>query len=306
MGRGAVRLPGAEGIDVSTFANWLEGARPRTWPAAVSPVLAGSGVAWYLDRFDLPIALLCLLVAFALQVGVNFANDYSDGIRGTDAERVGPMRLVGSGAAEPGTVKLAAFACFGVAALAGLVIVALSGHWWLLAVGAACILAAWYYTGGKRPYGYAGLGELFVFIFFGLVAVLGTVYVMADAVPVTAIWVACAIGLLACAILVANNLRDIRGDTRSGKRTLATRLGDGGTRWFYIALVFAAALAVVGAALASAQQVLIGLIFVPILLPAIRRVRTGATGRDLIAVLKATGIAELACAVGLFIGYFIA
>lgn len=296
-----------EGINVSTFANWLEGARPRTWPAAVSPVLAASGVAWFYDAFNLQIALLCLLVAFALQVGVNFANDYSDGIRGTDAERVGPMRLVGSGAAAPGTVKLAAFACFGIAALAGLVIVALSGHWWLLIVGAACILAAWFYTGGKRPYGYAGLGEVFVFIFFGLVAVLGTVYVMADRIPWAAVWVACAIGVLACAILVANNLRDIQGDTKAGKKTLATRLGDGGTRWFYIALLFAAVIAVILAGTTSSMRAAMpGLLFVVVLLPAMRRVREGATGKDLIAVLKATGIAELVCAAGLFVGYLVA
>lgn len=289
---------------MSTFANWLEGARPRTWPAAVSPVLAAAGVAWHYDGFDLRVALLCLLVAFALQVGVNFANDYSDGIRGTDAQRVGPMRLVGSGAVEPGIVRAAAFACFGVAALAGLAIVAQTGHWWLIAVGAACIFAAWYYTGGKRPYGYAGLGEVFVFIFFGLVAVLGTVYVQLGRVPVPGIWVACAIGFLACAILVANNLRDLSGDRTAGKRTLATRLGDGGTRAFYLGLLFAAALSVVGAALTSAQPVLLGLLFVPVLLPAMRRVRLGATGKDLIAVLKATGIAELLCAIGLFAGFF--
>lgn len=293
-------------MSTSTIANWVEGARPRTLPAAISPVLAASGVALFLDGFHLDRALLCLVIALALQIGVNFANDYSDGIRGTDKARVGPMRLVGSGAAQPATVKLAAFACFGIAALAGLVVVAQSGQWWLIAVGAASILAAWYYTGGRHPYGYNGLGEVFVFIFFGLVAVLGSVYVMAGRVTWTALLVACAIGFLACAILVANNLRDLQGDLASGKRTLATRLGDGGTRWLYLGLVHAAAIAVVGAALTSADTVLLGLIFVPILFPAMRRVRAGATGRDLIAVLKATGIGELICAAGLFAGFLIA
>lgn len=290
---------------MSAVADWVEGARPRTWPAALSPVLAGSGVAWHFAGFHLGKALLCLVVAFALQVGVNFANDYSDGIRGTDAERVGPMRLVGSGAARPRTVKAAAFACFGVAGLAGLILVIWSGHWWLLAVGVASVLAAWYYTGGSKPYGYLGLGEVFVFIFFGLVAVGGTVYVMGDLVPVATIWVACAIGFLACAILVANNLRDLTGDRESGKRTLATRLGDEGTRRLYCGLVVATALAVVGAAMTSTPWALLGLAYLVVLIPAIRMVLTGATGRDLIRVLKATGIAELVCAVGLFVGLLI-
>ena len=184
----------------------------RTLPAAVSPVLAGSGIAAFYDAFAALLALLCLGVALALQVGVNYANDYSDGVRGTDADRVGPMRLVGSGAASPATVKAAAFAGFAVAAMAGLAIVLLTQLWWLLAVGAAAIAAAWFYTGGRRPYGYHGWGEVFVFVFFGLVAVGGTVLVqLGYTTPAT--WAAAvAIGTLACAILVANNLRDLRGD----------------------------------------------------------------------------------------------
>ena len=207
-----------------TPSQWLAGARPRTLPAALSPVIAASGLAFFAGGFSLPIAALALLVSVALQVGVNYANDYSDGVRGTDAVRVGPLRLVGSGLAEPAAVKRAAFISFGVAAIAGLIVVIMTGHWWLLAVGAACVLAAWYYTGGKRPYGYLGLGELFVFVFFGLVAVCGTVYVQTGQLSLATLLTAVGIGSLACAILVANNLRDIHGDTTAGKHTLATRL----------------------------------------------------------------------------------
>ena len=233
---------------MASVSAWLEGARPRTLPAAVAPVLAGSGLAWFEGGFDAGLAGLCLLVSLALQVGVNYANDYSDGIRGTDAARVGPMRLVGSGAATPAAVKAAAFAAFGVAALAGLAIVALTGLFWLLAIGAAAILAAWFYTGGSNPYGYLGLGEVFVFVFFGLVAVGGTTFVQLGRLTVATGWLAVAIGCLACAILVANNLRDRAGDEAVGKRTLATRLGERGTRRFFVALVLAAASGVVGTA----------------------------------------------------------
>ena len=285
------------------FADWVAGARPRTLPAALSPVLAGSGVAWFAGAFHLGMALLALLVAVALQIGVNYANDYSDGIRGTDADRVGPMRLVGSGAAAPAAVKRAAFGCFAVAAVAGLALCIWSGQYWLVLVGAAAVLAAWYYTGGRNPYGYRGLGEVFVFVFFGLVAVCGTALVMQRRFSLLALAVACAIGFLACAILVANNLRDIRGDLEAGKRTLATRFGDRGTRWFYVGLLVATALAVGAAAMLSTPWALLGLVFAPILIPSIRIVLRGGTGPELIAVLKATGMAELACAAGLFVGF---
>ena len=291
---------------MATAAEWLEGARPRTLPAAVSPVLAGSGIAWYYGGFDLGLAVLAAVVALALQVGVNFANDYSDGIRGTDADRVGPLRLVGSGAAAPRTVKLAAFACFGVAALAGGAIVLLTGWWWLIAVGAAAILAAWFYTGGPRPYGYAGLGELFVFVFFGLVAVAGTIAIQLGQVPPAGWWAAVAVGALACAILVANNLRDRAGDLAAGKRTLATRLGDRGTRWFFAGLVVVAGIAVLGVAATSAWLALLGLAMAPVMVLPVARVLGGATGRDLIEVLKATGIGELVCAAGLLVGLVVA
>src|SRR6187551_107489 len=195
----------------ATAAHWVAGARPRTLPAAISPVLAGTGVAAYVDDAVWWKAALALLVSLALQVAVNYANDYSDGIRGTDADRVGPMRLVGSGAAAPAAVKRAAFLAFGVAGVAGLVLAATTA-WWLVAVGLVSMLAAWFYTGGSKPYGYLGLGEVMVFVFFGLVAVLGTQYVQAERFTLVGLYAACGIGALACAILVANNLRDIPTD----------------------------------------------------------------------------------------------
>ncbi|MFZ0531079.1 MAG: 1,4-dihydroxy-2-naphthoate polyprenyltransferase [Propionicimonas sp.] len=291
---------------MATVAEWAEGARPRTLPAALAPVLAGSGVAWFENGFDPLLAALALVVSLALQIGVNYANDYSDGIRGTDAVRVGPMRLVGSGAARPGQVKAAAFAAFAVAAVAGLVIVLLTGHWWLLGLGAAAIAAAWFYTGGRNPYGYLGLGELFVFIFFGLVAVAGTVYIQVGQVSATAWWTAVAIGALACAILVANNLRDLEGDRTSGKRTLATRLGDTGTRRFFVGLITLAALAVFAAAATSSWWALLGLLMLVPLVGPVREVLGGVGGAALIPVLKRTGLAELACAAGLCAGLLIA
>jgi 1,4-dihydroxy-2-naphthoate octaprenyltransferase len=250
-------------------------------------------------------AVLALLVTLSLQVGVNYANDYSDGIRGTDADRVGPMRLVGSGAAAPRQVLAAAVASFVVAALAGLAIVVVTGYWWLLAVGAVSIAAAWYYTGGRHPYGYLGLGELFVFIFFGLVAVGGTVYIQIGTVSLTAWLAAIAIGALACAILVANNLRDLDGDRASGKRTLATRLGDRNTRWFFVGLLACAAAGVVAIAALTTWWALLGLVMVLPLVGTVRAVIGGASGGQLIPVLKQTGIAELLCAVGVFAGLWI-
>ncbi len=290
---------------MATTSQWLEGARLRTLPAAVSPVLAGSGIAAFEGDFSWLLALLCLVVALALQVGVNYANDYSDGIRGTDADRVGPMRLVGSGAAEPRIVKWAAFSCFGVAAVAGLALVILSQLWWLLAVGVAAIAAAWFYTGGRRPYGYLGLGELFVFVFFGLVAVGGTVLVQVGATPPATWAAAVAIGALACAILVANNLRDLAGDAASGKRTLATRFGDRGTRWFFAVLVVVALAAVVAVAALTTWWALLGLLSVVLLAGPVRVVFTGGAGRALIQVLKLVGLGELVAAAGLALGLVI-
>jgi 1,4-dihydroxy-2-naphthoate polyprenyltransferase len=270
----------------------VEGARPRTLPAAVSPVVAGTGVAAYVDGVVWWKALLALVVALALQVAVNYANDYSDGIRGTDDDRVGPLRLVGSGVAAPGAVKRAAFLAFAVAAAAGLVLAATTA-WWLVAVGLVSVLAAWYYTGGSKPYGYLGLGEVMVFVFFGLVAVVGTTYVQTETWEWAALWAAVGVGALACAILVANNLRDIPTDTAAGKRTLAVVLGDAGTRRLYVALVLVAAAAVVGVAVVTSWCALAGLGFLVLAAPATRTVVGGATGPGLIPVLQQTGLSEL-------------
>jgi len=250
-------------------------------------------------------AALAMVVALALQVGVNYANDYSDGIRGTDADRVGPLRLVGSGLATPRSVKLAAFAAFGVAAAVGLVLAATTA-WWLVGVGALCVLAAWYYTGGRSPYGYLGLGEVMVFVFFGLVAVVGTTYVQTETWPLPALYAAVGVGAIACAILVANNLRDIPTDAVAGKRTLAVVLGDTRTRGLYVMLLLAAVVALVGVTLETSPWALLGLVA---LLPGQRAARTvasGTTGRALVPVLKLTGTTELLYAAGLFVGLLVA
>jgi 1,4-dihydroxy-2-naphthoate octaprenyltransferase len=276
-------------------SQWLHGARPRTLPAAVSPVIAGTAVAAYAGQAGWWKALLALVVALALQVAVNYANDYSDGVRGTDAERVGPMRLVGSGAATPAAVKRAAFAAFGVAGVSGLALAATTA-WWLVAVGLASMVAAWFYTGGKRPYGYLALGEVMVFVFFGLVAVIGTTYVQLERWSWPALYAAIGIGALACAILVVNNLRDIPTDTAAGKRTLAVVLGDERTRSLYLLLVLAAAAAVVAVAVSTTWWALLGWGFLVPLRPALGTVRRRATGLALVPVLQQTGVAELAWA----------
>jgi 1,4-dihydroxy-2-naphthoate octaprenyltransferase len=277
---------------VATPAQWVAGARPRTLPAAVAPVAVGTGAAVGLGAGSAVRALLALVVALALQVGVNYANDYSDGVRGTDTDRVGPLRLVGSGVASPPAVRAAAFAAFGVAGAAGLVLVALSGAWWLLLVGAACVVAAWTYTGGRRPYGYLGLGELFVFVFFGLVAVLGTTYTQAGRVSWPAVAGAVGVGLLACAILVANNLRDVPTDAVAGKRTLAVRLGDARTRRLYTAEL-AGAFAMALLAAPAAPWALLALAALPLAVAPARLVIGGATGAALVPVLRDTGRLEL-------------
>ncbi|MDN5726855.1 MAG: 1,4-dihydroxy-2-naphthoate polyprenyltransferase [Propionibacteriales bacterium] len=298
---------------MATVAEWIEGARPRTFPAAFSPVIAGTAIA-QVERggqrfpdggFDPVLALLALVVALALQIGVNYANDYSDGIRGTDDDRVGPFRLVGSGAADPSRVKFAAFAAFGVAALAGLGIVLITGLWWLLIIGVACVLAAWFYTGGDHPYGYAALGEVFVFVFFGLVAVGGTTLIQLGGLTWSTLTAAVAVGSLACAILVANNLRDIHNDRAAGKYTLATRLGRKGTRAFFVELCVLAVLAVISTALLTSLWLLFGLIMLVHTTLAVRLIVTGASGKELIRVLKVTGLAELAGALGLGLGALI-
>ena len=285
---------------MATPAQWLAGARPRTLPAALAPVLVGSGTAAALDGFRLVPALLALLVALALQVGVNYANDYSDGRRGTDAERVGPMRLVGSGAATPRQVLTAALASFAVAGVAGLALAALSS-WWLLAVGAVCIAAAWTYTGGPLPYGYRALGEVFVFVFFGLVAVVGTTYVQTGTLPGLAFAVSVPIGLLIVAILVVNNLRDIEGDARVGKRTLAVLLGDRTTRVAFAALLVVPFL-VIAAVGIFRPWALLALAAAPLAAAPVRTVLSGARGPALIAALASTGLLTLVTGVLLGLG----
>ena len=285
-----------------TITQWVAGARPRTLPAAVAPVLAGTAVALWEDAAVWWKAGLALLVSLLLQVGVNYANDYSDGIRGTDEDRVGPMRLVGSGTATPRAVKSAAFAAFGAAALVGLVLAATTA-WWLVGVGLLCILAAWFYTGGKHPYGYLGLGEVMVFVFFGLVAVLGTTYVQTETFELPALYAAIGVGAYACAILVANNLRDIPTDRDSGKRTLAVALGQERTRLLYGLLIGVAVVALVGFVLTTTWWALLALAAAPATLRALTSVvRRQATGPALIPVLQLTGVAELLYAAGLFVG----
>jgi 1,4-dihydroxy-2-naphthoate polyprenyltransferase len=252
-------------------------------------VLVGTGAAVG-DGIVAPgLAALALIVAMAMVIGVNYANDYSDGVRGTDDDRVGPLRLVGSKAAAPATVRTVAVAVFAVGGLAGLTLVSLSGQWWLLAVGAVCIAGAWYYTGGKRPYGYAGLGEVAVFIFFGPVAVLGTLITQGGRPGALAVVAALAVGMLTCAVLVANNLRDIPTDTVSGKRTLAVMLGDTDTRRLYVALV---TLPLLFSLLAGLQSwpLLLGIATTPVAVLLARNVLRGAAGRGLIRVLAQTGL----------------
>jgi 1,4-dihydroxy-2-naphthoate polyprenyltransferase len=281
---------------VATIAQWIEGARPRTLPTAVSPVLAGTGAAIGAGVVAPGRALLALIVAVSLVVGVNFANDYSDGIRGTDDERVGPLRLVGSKAAEPAAVRTIAIVVLSIAGLAGLTLVSLSQQWWLIAVGALCIAGAWFYTGGKRPYGYSGLGEVAVFVFFGPIGVLGTVLTQSGSPGPLAIVTSVGVGMLTCAVLVANNLRDIPTDTAVGKRTLAVALGDTDTRRLYVALVTVPLLLSLLAGLRS-WPMLLGLLALPLVVMLAREVLRGAAGRKLIRVLAQTGILLLAWSV---------
>ena len=272
---------------------WIIGSRPRTLPAAVVPVLVGAACASGLNNTVWWRSALALIVSLALQVGVNYANDYSDGIRGTDDVRVGPVRLVASGLAPAKAVKQAAFSAFGIAAVAGLVL-AVTTSWWLIAVGAAALLAAWFYTGGPKPYGYLGLGELFVFVFFGLVATIGTTYGVAQQVTGLSIVMGCAVGALACALLVINNLRDIPTDRVVGKKTLAVRLGDQRTRVLYVALIASAFVCALTSALAWRPLTALAVLAIALAVAPVRRVVRGAAGRDLIAVLGETGKLQLA------------
>lgn len=287
------------------MAQWVQGARPRTLPNAVAPVLVGTGAAIGTGAVRPGFALLALLVAVAMVIGVNYANDYSDGTRGTDDDRVGPLRLVGSGVAAPSAVRTMAFGWLGLAMLAGVVLVALSGKWWLLIVGAVCVLGAWFYTGGKHPYGYLGLGEVAVFLFFGPVAVLGTAYVQSGPPGALSLIGAIGVGMLSCSVLVANNLRDIESDEEVGKRTLAVLLGDRDTRRLYAALVGIPMLLSVVGAIAN-PWLLLGLIAAPLAYSPVRRVLNGVRGRDLIAVLGSSGAVMLVWSLGTAVGLALA
>lgn len=280
---------------MANLGQWISGARPRTLPNALAPVVAGTGAAAWLHAAVWWKALLALVVAVAMTVGVNYANDYSDGIRGTDDDRAGPVRLVGSRLAAPRAVLGAAIVSLTVGAIAGLAL-ALSSAPWLIAVGAACIAGAWLYTGGSKPYGYTGFGEVAVFVFFGLVAVLGTEYTQALRVDWVGLVLAVAVGALSSSVLVANNLRDIPTDARSGKITLAVRLGDARTRVLYQALLSAAA-ALTLVLVAATPWCAAGLVATPLALRAATPVRSRRGGAELIPVLRDTGLAMVVWAV---------
>lgn len=280
---------------MATAAQWIEGARPRTLPNAIAPVLAGTGAAASLDGAVWWKAVLALLVSLALIIGVNFANDYSDGIRGTDDVRVGPVRLVGQKLASAAAVRNAAILSLGIAAVLGLIL-AVTTAWWLLLIGAACLAGAWFYTGGSKPYGYSGFGEVAVFVFFGLVGVLGTEFVQAERIDWVGAMLAVSVGAFSSAVLVANNLRDIPTDSQSGKVTLAVKLGDPRTRTLQLALLavpFIGTLALV----ARTPLALVGLLAIPLAVRANAPVRAGRGGLELIPALRDSGLAMLAWSV---------
>ncbi|MCZ4551886.1 1,4-dihydroxy-2-naphthoate polyprenyltransferase [Gordonia rubripertincta] len=289
---------------MASAAQWFEGSRPRTYPNAIAPVIAGTGAAGWLGDIVWWKAVLALVVSVALIIGVNFANDYSDGIRGTDDDRVGPMRLVGSKVATPRSVKTAAIAAFAVAGIAGLAL-AVTSAWWLVLVGLGCIAAAWYYTGGRNPYGYSGFGEIAVFVFFGLVAVCGTQFVQAETIDWVGLLSAVAVGSYSSAVLVANNLRDIPTDTESGKITLAVRLGDKRTRTLHAVLVIVPSVVSL-VLIAATPWALLGLVAAPLAFKANAPVRGGAGGPALIPALALTGLAMLLWSIGTAIGLLLA
>lgn len=280
---------------MASVKDWIEGARLRTLPAALAPVVVGSAAAFHLGSWSAPRALLALGVALALQVGVNFANDYSDGVRGTDDHRSGPPRLTGGGLVTPKVVLAAAWGCFALAGVLGLVLLTLSGAWILLLAGMLAVLAAWFYTGGSHPYGYMGIGisELMVFVFFGLLATVGTTWTQAASAPWWVWCLASGMGLLSVDLLMANNLRDIPTDLESGKRTVAVRLGERGSRAAYaLVLVGALALAVVSMPTTPTRVGVFVVGAAAAVVPA-RPVVTGATGRALIPALRDTGLYAL-------------
>ena len=285
-------------------ADWLTAARPRTWPNAFAPVLVGSAAAALAGGFVWWKALLALVVAWSFIIGVNYANDYSDGIRGTDDDRVGPLRLTGSRLARPERVKAAAFAALGVGCTAGLAL-SLVSEPWLVAVGLVCALAAWFYTGGETPYGYRGLGEVAVFVFFGLVAVTGTQFTQLGSVTWYALVAAVGIGAFSCAVNLTNNLRDIPSDAEAGKITLAVRIGDGNTRGLHAVLVLLVPLVCTIALAFATPWTLLGLLALPVAWHANAPVRQRALGADLIPALGRSGMALLAWAILVSAGFVI-
>jgi len=283
---------------------WIEGARLRTLPLAIAPVAIGAGAADSVQAFDLTLSALALTVALFLQIGVNYANDYSDGIRGTDDYRVGPLRLTGSKSVRPEAVKLAAFAFFGLAAASGLAIVLITGMFWLIAVGLAAIVAAWFYTGGNNPYGYAGLGELAVFVFFGLVATIGTTYVQVGFIEFNAVLGGIASGLFASAVLMVNNIRDIETDKLASKKTLAVMLGKKAATVLFLVMIWTPFVILAFFTLLY-PATLMGFASLLLVAPATLIALTAKTAKELILVLKLTSFAALAYALALAAGLFI-
>ena len=283
---------------------WIEGARLRTLPLAIAPVAIGAGAADSVQAFDLTLSALALTVALFLQIGVNYANDYSDGIRGTDDYRVGPLRLTGSKSVRPEAVKVAAFAFFGLAAASGLAIVLITGMFWLIAVGLAAIVAAWFYTGGKNPYGYAGLGELAVFVFFGLVATIGTTYVQVGFIEFNAVLGGVASGLFASAVLMVNNIRDIETDKLASKKTLAVMLGKKAATGLFLVMIWTP-FVILSFFTLLYPATLMGFASLLLVAPATLIVLMAKTAKELILVLKLTSFASLAYALALAAGLFI-
>lgn len=300
---------------MATRAQWIEGARLRTLSLAIAPVLVGTGAAiaengglsqvfiGSLAEETTPSAssfgnvvvrfLLALVLSLGLQIGTNYANDYSDGIRGTDDTRVGPQRLTASGAAPAAHVKRAAFLSFGVAGLAGAILVIISQSWWLIPVGIAAILAAWYYTGGKKPYGYHAMGEIFVFVFFGLVATLGTMYTQVGTLSLSGAAGAVGIGLLSCAVLMVNNIRDIPTDAEVGKRTLAVVVGDRTARTLYALWIFVPYLLLLVPILVGYPAAVLAILSLVVAVSPLQVVLSGTTGKALIPPIKHTSLAAL-------------
>lgn len=282
---------------------WITGARIRTLPLAVAPILLGSSTAATLDRFDLTLSVLALLVALLLQIGVNYANDYSDGVRGTDSDRVGPQRITAGGLARPAAVKRAAFLSFGLAAIAGGSIVLITQEWWLFTIGLFAIIAAWFYTGGKQPYGYHGLGEVAVFLFFGLVATIGTNYIQTQIFDPLAVLLGCSFGLYASAVLLVNNIRDLETDTVAGKRTLAVLLGGRASRRLFLLMIWLPVVVNVSLIFIYPATV-IGLLNLLLLFPITLIVRQSSAAKDLITALKLTSFAGLGFATLVSLGVY--